>query len=110
MTTGLRIAIDVLDQSLESLHRVAHFRMQLQRGVQPVALNPLRTLETSRVALGLSAIACTAAPTDPVGFQHGSLDPMLLRQENCAGQASEARANDGNIHIDIMRDRTIVRW
>ncbi|MNT22307.1 hypothetical protein D3C72_1576880 [compost metagenome] len=108
VAAGLRVAVDVFDQALEGLHAVADFLMQAQRGIQAVALDPLRALEPPGRALRLAAVARAAAPADAVGFEHGGLDAVLLGQEDRAGQAGEARADDGHVDVDVMRDRAVV--
>ncbi len=108
VAAGLRIAVDIADQRLEGLHAGAHFLVQPQRGVQAVALDPLRALEPARRALRLPAVARAAAPADAVGFQHGGLDAVFLRQEDRAGQPGETRADDRDIDVDVVRDRTVV--
>ena len=104
----LRIAIDVGRDLLERFHRVAHFRVQFQGRVQPIAVYPLRALQATRRALGLAAVARAAAPADTVRFQHGGLDAVFLGQEDGAAQASEAGTDDGHVDVDVMRDGAVV--
>ena len=104
----LRLAIDVGRDLLERLHRVAHFRVQFQGRVQPIAVDPLRTLQAARRALCLAAVARAATPADPVRFQHGGLDAVFLGQEDGTGETGKTRADDGHVDVDVMRDGAVV--
>ncbi len=84
--------------------------MHLARNIDTPTGNPLRALQTSGGNLRLPTIAGATAPGDAVCLQNRGLDTVLSRQMYGAGKTSITRANDNNIDIQIVRDRTIVLW
>ena len=108
VAAGLRIAVDVRYLRTEIIHGVHAFCMQGQRGVQPPAGNPFRTLQPARGALGLPPISGGAAPGHAVGLQHHRTNAMLLCQRNGGAQPREAGTDDGHIHITVAVDGAVV--
>jgi hypothetical protein len=110
MAATLRLAGNVAaaDQFLEGLETVLNLGMQTERDIAAPARDPLRPRQPPGGILALPAIARAAAPGHPVGLEHHRLDAEFTGQENCAGKPGIARADDGDIGIEVAVERSVI--
>ena len=102
------VAVDLRGEVAKVLEAAADLGVQLLRGVQAPALDPLRALEPPARVLALAAAAAGAAPCGLVGLEHRRADAVLLRKVERRGHAGGARADDGHVDIDVAHQRPVV--